>query len=170
MVGAQSGLFIITSISSLDLLSLGHIHFQFQFFFYQFSLTACCSPLFYKGISGRLLSSSSLSSGSFSCISFSATFFDHFSFPVCYFLDGGGVSLSDSSISCDSSLSFLLNLLCGLPASLSYWHPSCPCSLMPEKALCTTLKDSPYFSATAHISPKLLMTLSPTAITTTILW
>ena len=101
---------------------------------------------FYKGTSGRFSSSLSLPLGSFSCTSFSEILFDHFPHPVLDFLAGS------------------------LPASLSYCRPPCQCSLMLDKALCATLKDSPNFSATTHIPPMFLMILSPTAITTTIWW
>ena len=113
----------------------------------------------YNGTSGR--SSLSSSPGSFSGASFSAAFFDHFPFLFFDFLDGGWTSFSDLSFSYDLSLSFLWDFLCGLLANLSFWCPPCLCSLIPDKALCTTLKDSAHLSATACIPPTLLITLSP---------
>ena len=88
---------------------------------------------FYRGTLGSLSSLLFSSSGFFSWTPFSVDFFDCFPFPVFDFL-GGGISSSDSSLIFDSSLTLCLDLLCSLPASLSYCHSPCLCSLILDKA------------------------------------
>ena len=118
--------------SGLNLVSFSLFQFLVQFsscwamfissFSFPLVFTHCLLvSFFYKGTSGRFSLSSSLPLGSFSCTSFSATLFDHLPLPVLDFLVSGA-SLSNSSFSC---VSFFLDLLCSLPASLSYCHPPC---------------------------------------------
>ena len=170
--GSLSGLIIITSVFGSVPLSLGHVHFQLQFHHLQLPTT------YYMFFFLDFLTMVHLASHCHHRHHPQVLFLEPpflqpslitFLFQSFAFLGGGGAPSSDSSFSCDSSLSFLLDLLCGLPTSLSCWHPSCLCSLILDKALCTKLKDSPHFSATDHIPPTLLITLSLTAMTTTML-
>ena len=166
LVRAHSGLIVIASVQVCFLSSLGHGCIQVSFTSIStHHLLFLCS---YISTSDNLLSSSSPSFGFLLWVSFSVTFLECLSLPVLDFL-GGGASWSDLSPTFDSS-SFHLDLLCGLPANLSYCWPPCISSLIPDRACWTTLNDKPHFSATAQMLPMLLIILSPTAITTTILW
>ena len=138
LVRAQSGLIIVILVFGLFLLLLGHVHFPFNFTISIHSLSLFPPPhffnfYFYRGMLDSLSSLSFSSSGFSSWTSFSAGFFDHFPFPVFNFL-GAGISLSDLSLIFYLSSTLFVDLLCSLPASLSYCRPPCLCSLIPDKA------------------------------------
>ena len=96
LVGAQSGLIIIISVFCLFLLSLGHVHFQFNFTISIHSLSSLFKKTFTFTEVRRAVCHHHHSHllVSFLGLLFSAAFFDRFPFPVFNFL-GGGISSSD---------------------------------------------------------------------------